>query len=189
MEQTQNELIFLTVGNDRQKTLYEKLLSNSAVCRDSEIIVVSDGDSGRIGSGGAVLRILSEYYTPEAKLLIINSGGFSKRCINYAIRGKAFTDIIYNKKITTLFDAIIDKAQALMSRFSSGALVCCGDILVDTDNIDIAFDSNIGFCAKSNSTIGSRHGVMFGNTYGEMTHFLHKAPEAVLNKFCENNNY
>ncbi len=189
MEQTQNELIFLTVGNDRQKALYEKLLSNSAVCRDSEIIVVSDGDSGRIGSGGAVLRILSEYYTPEAKLLIINSGGFSKRCINYAIRGKAFTDIIYNKKITTLFDAIIDKAQALMSRFSSGALVCCGDILVDTDNIDIAFDSNIGFCAKSNSTIGSRHGVMFGNTYGEMTHFLHKAPEAVLNKFCENNNY
>lgn len=189
MKQNRNELIFLTVGNNRQKALYEKLLSNSAMCRDSNVIVISDGDSGRIGSGGAVLNIIAEYFTPETKLLIINSGGFSKRCINYAIRGKAFTDIVYNHEITTLFDAIIDKAKTLMSRFSSGALVCCGDILVDTDNSDIVFDNNIGFCAKSNSTVGSRHGVMFGNASGEMTHFLHKAPASVLDKFCENNNY
>lgn len=189
MKQNQNELIFLTVGNSRQKALYEKLLSNSALCRDSNIIVVSDSDSKRIGSGGAVFSIISEYFSPDKKLLIINSGGFSKRCINYAVRGKAFTDIIYNGKATTLFEAIIDKSASLMSKFSSGALVCCGDIFVNTDDTEIFFDTNIGFCAESNSTVGSRHGVMFSNASGIMTHFFHKAPVSVLEEFCSHNKF
>ena len=189
MKQNQNELILLTVGNNRQKALYEKLLSNSALCRCSNIIVVSDSDSVRIGSGGAVFGILSEYYSPDKKLLIINSGGFSKRCINYAIRGKALTDIIYKQKAVTLFEAIVDKASALMQSFESGALICCGDILVDTDGISVKFDNNIGFCAESNSVVGSRHGVMFGDSAGKLTHFLHKAPVAVLDDFCNKNNF
>lgn len=177
------ESVFLTVGTKKQKQLCEKLVSDFKDKYNLNIFVVADDEqSTRIGSGGAMLNILGTAYNSGNKILIINSGGFSKRAVNYAIRGKAFADIEYNGKAVSVFELLIINAKRLFDLFSSGVVVCCSDILVDTSNVKIEFDNNIGFCIRTDYETGSRHGVMFCNSENVLAEYPHKCDAAKLQK-------
>lgn len=177
------ESVFLTVGTKKQKQLCEKLVSDFKDKYNLNIFVIADDEqSTRIGSGGAMLNILGASYNSGNKILIINSGGFSKRSVNYAIRGKAFVNVEYNGKVVSLFELLIINAKRLFDSFSSGVVVCCSDILVDTSNVKTEFDNNIGFCVRADYETGSRHGVMFCNTENVLAEYPHKCDAQKLRK-------
>ena len=175
MKTNSDEKVFLTVGTKKQKELCEKFVSELEDKYKLDIFIVSDDDSNvRIGSGGAVLNILGKNYSQNEKMLIVNSGGFSKRSVNYAVRGKAFANVSFNGQTVSVFELLIINAKRLFGFFESGAVVCCSDILVDTRNVDIALDNNIGFCVRADFETGSRHGVMFCGDDNILTEYPHK---------------
>ncbi len=169
------ETVFLTVGTAQQKRLCEKMISGYQEKYGVNIIVSADSEhSERIGSGGALLDIIGKYYNTVNKMLVINSGGQSKRTITGAVRGKAFADIQNDGQTITLLEHILINAKRLLALFDSGILVCCSDILINTENIDITFDNNIGFCVPADIQTATRHGVMFGNSQGLLASYPHK---------------
>ncbi len=177
--------VFLSVGTLEQKCLCERFIKENRSNYDEDIIVVVDGEDGyRMGSGGAVLRILSEYYEPGSKMAIINSGGMSKRSVNYAVKGKAFANVLYKGEEISLFELIYMNAKKLLSCFGSGALICCADIPFDASAVCENFDSNTGFCIASDFETASRHGVMFCNEDGYMSEYPHKCSVEMLKDLC-----
>lgn len=177
--------VILTVGTEQQKQLCDKLLVGMGEKLNADIVSVCDGDFGcRIGSGGAVLTVLERYYAENDKLIIVNSGGMSKRSVNYAIRGKAFADIPSGEKEVFLLERILVNAGRVLSQMKNGAVICCGDILVDTEEIRLSSSGSIGFCAEADLETGTRHGVMFPDEDGYLQHYLHKAGKSVLQSFC-----
>lgn len=177
------ESVFLTVGTKKQKQLCEKLVSDFNDKYNLNIFVIADDEQcTRIGSGGAMLNILGDAYNSGNKILIINSGGFSKRSVNYAIRGKAFANIEYSGNVVSVFELLLINAKRLFDSFSSGVVVCCSDILVDTSNVKIDFDNNIGFCIRADYETGSRHGVMFFNSGNILVEYPHKCDAEKLRK-------
>lgn len=181
--------IFLTVGSEKQKLLCEKLLLSINIKNKYLINVISDNDTSfRLGSGGAVLNVLHKYYNTGEKLLIINSGGFSKRCVNYALRGKAFTNVLFNGKICTLLELIISESEKLMQKIDSGILICCSDILVTFNTEKFPFSESFGVCIPTNANIASRHGVMLCNNENELITYLHKRSSEELKELIDTNN-
>lgn len=177
--------VILTVGNERQKKLCDKLLAGMDEKLNMDILTVSDDEFGcRIGSGGAVLKVLERFYQEKSKLIIVNSGGMSKRSVNYAVRGKAFANLSVGSDEKVLLELILSNARQILSQAKNGAIVCCSDILVDTGSVGIVLDSSVGFCAQADIETGTRHGVMFPDEKGFLSSFLHKAGKNELQSLC-----
>lgn len=178
-----NEIIFLTVGTEEQKQLCEKLIEQNKDAYDIPIIVVADNEYGcRIGSGGALLNLISQYYEKGCKIAVINSGGKSKRCVNYAVKGKVFTNIEVEGRTLPLFEMLYDSIKHLMSCFKSGVLVCCSDILVDARSFAEKLCENAGFCIRADINTATRHGVMFHNAKMLLKEYPHKCTSKELNE-------
>lgn len=184
MKTENRETVFITVGTKKQKALCEKLISDIRGKLNIDIKVVSDDDYGcRIGSGGALINIITGNYNNQ-KMLIVNSGGVSKRSINYSVRGKAFANVKYKEEVLSLLELIVINAQRLMSSIASGAVVCCSDILLETEDLNVELNDNTGFCVRADFETGSRHGVMFDDKNGKLDYYLHKYEKTELEKFC-----
>lgn len=167
--------VFLTVGNKNQKELCEKLLSTMSSIRFLDISVVSDDELGRrVGSGGAVLNILRRHYKSGDKMIIVNSGGMSKRSVNYAVRSKAFANALYKGEAVSLLELILTNAEKIIAGVNSGVLICCSDIVVRTENLEFSLTDNTGICIKTDYLTASRHGVMVCDDKTKMTDYLHK---------------
>lgn len=177
--------VFLTVGNKKQKELCEKLLATMSEIRFLDIRVVSDDDyEHRLGSGGAVLNILRRYYQSGQKMIIINSGGMSKRSINYAVRSKAFASVPYNEETISLLEFILKNSEKIVSSVSSGVLICCSDIVVRTDDFDFLLTDNTGICVEADFSTASNHGVMVCDDKFRMTDYLHKKDPSYLEEIA-----
>lgn len=178
--------VFLTVGNKKQKELCEKLLSTMPSIRFLDIRVVSDDDcERRLGSGGAVINILRHHYHSGEKMIIVNSGGMSKRSVNYAVRSKAFADVLFNGETVSLLELILMNVEKIMDSVPSGVLICCSDIVVRTENTEFAFTDNTGICMKTDFMTASRHGVMVCDDKSSMTDYLHKRDSGYLELIAE----
>lgn len=146
---------------------------------DRDIIsVINDDRFGcRIGSGGAFINMISGQYEPGRKMLIINAGGFSKRCFHYAVKGKLFGTFYDRGKKTTLFESFLTQTSAIADRIDSGAIVCCSDILLDLKDTDLggfAWEENTGFGIRSPLDVCSGHGVFIGEDRKEVKLYAHK---------------
>ncbi len=180
------ELFFFTVGTKKQKSFCEKIIAEYKENYGIDILVVADEETGcRIGSGGAMLSILSRHFQKNRKIIIINSGGQSKRTPNYSAKNKALANLSLNNEPVTLLELIIKNTKALSDRFNSGVLVACSDILVNAEKINTEFDNNIGFCAYTDLKTGSRHGVMFPNSFDILAEYPHKADIKTLKQLCD----
>lgn len=175
MIKNKSESVILTVGTTEQKKLCEKLLSGFEDAFQTEIIVVSDEDfGGRIGSGGALIGAVEKFYEPDKKMLVINSGGFSKRSINYSVRGKLFANFLIDGKEKTLLELLISNGKNLFQFMENGVVVCCSDILVCTENFSNKLRNNSGFCVRTDFETASRHGVMYRDKSGLLDIYPHK---------------
>lgn len=170
--------IVITAGTEQQKDFILKMVSEIDFLDTKKIFVVCDEQFGcRIGSGGAFINVISRFFVSEQRMLIINAGGFSKRCINYAVKSKLFCTFYYDDKITTLLESLIVQTGKIAHKIKSGAVVCCSDILIDLTGSDFSgfnFDDSIGFCIKSPIEVCSRHGVFIGENGKRVRQYAHK---------------
>ncbi len=175
MKKNRTETVILTVGTIEQKKLCEKLTAGFEKAFDTEFIIVSDEDfGGRIGSGGALTGVIENFYEPGRKMLVINSGGFSKRSVNYSVRGKLFANFLIDGKEKTLLELLVSNGRNLFPLMENGIVVCCSDILVCTEKFKNKLKNNAGFCIRADFETASRHGVMYRDKSGILDIYPHK---------------
>ncbi len=185
MKKTGTETVFLTVGTNEQKLMSEKLIGEICDNTSYDIRVVCDEDFGcRIGSGGALLNVIGNHYEKNKKLLVINSGGMSKRSINYSVRGKSFANVLIEDEVYSLFELLIKNAERVLEKISAGVVVCCSDILVDTEDLENNFVNNTGLAVETDFEAGSRHGVMLCGENKIMQEYPHKINAHLLKEKC-----
>jgi fucokinase len=166
----------------------------NALPKGVRFVVVPDLEDKRIGSGGATLNILKSLNDAfgirdfsQLKLMVLHSGGDSRRIPQYSVCGKLFAPVprlLSSGKHSTLFDELMMSFSAVPGRIPSGMLVMSGDSLmifnplqIDTQCYDAA-----GLSVKTDAYVGAEHGVYADEGDGLMSEFLHKLPEEILRR-------
>ena len=183
--------IFISVGNSGQKRIMETLLPYYEEKYNTAFFVFSDGADGtRIGSGGALLKLLNRYGVTAdfcfRKTLVILSGGFSKRAPVVSLRGKMLAPlgIATDGSPVRILDRILENASSMAEKIPSGLLVCCGDILVDPAALTDDLRESTAFCVYADLSVGERHGVMFADSAGYLRDYLQKEQVSVLSEYA-----
>lgn len=201
------DYIILTASNEAQANAYRnqinKRLEKGLLPLDTHYAVLPDPDGKRVGSGGAtfqVLRYIGEQ-EPEAqdpfkgrRILVIHSGGDSKRVPQYSASGKLFSPVpreLPDGRGSTLFDEFIIGMSAVPSRIQEGMLVLSGDVLLlfNPLQIDSQFDGAAAISIKEPVGTGKNHGVFLNDGNDYVKCFLHKQSEERLQEMGAVNTY
>lgn len=145
--------IVITAPSEKIAEVYRlqlaALKSTLSFLRNSNIYCVSDPRGFRVGSGGGTLNALdfliySEEVDPcleNEKILIIHSGGDSRRAPLYSLCGKAWTTVN-----STIEDSIIGNPLALLIKELSifcTTIQSCSLVVASSDVLlDIIFDQS-----------------------------------------------
>ncbi len=182
------DYILLTASNEAQAKAYElqihHRLSNHQIPSRTHYAVIPDLNGQRIGSGGATLSCI-KYVAEHAgsfagkKILVIHSGGDSKRVPQYSACGKLFSPVprlLPDGRRSTLFDEFMIGMSTVASRISEGMLVCSGDVLLLFNALQIDFygAGAAALSIKEPVEIGKNHGVFLNDDNGNVGSFLHK---------------
>lgn len=164
----------------------------------TRIVVLPDEEGIRVGSGGATLSVLKYIYEKEQertgkghfdklRILVIHSGGDSKRVPAYSALGKLFSPVPHklpNGKSSTLFDELLIAMASVPSRIREGMVLLSGDVLLLFNPLQIDF-SGKGAAAisfKEHVNTGKDHGVFLNGENGNVKRFLHKQTIETLNR-------
>lgn len=194
--------IVLTAANERQAASYrlqlEKRRREHRLPLGTQFEVVPDFEDKRVGSGGAtlnILRVLSEKLSVdqllEQKILVIHSGGDSKRIPQYSACGKLFGPVpraLSGGYVSTLFDELLICAQGIPTRTGSGMMVFPSDtkLLFNALQLDLLSCQAAGLSMKAPVQVGQDHGVFVQAEDSQdhrnynVSRFLHKRSEAFL---------
>lgn len=190
--------IVITASNEKQaqacREQIEYRLENQYLPSGSKYVVVSDPDGKRVGSGGATLNVLkyiAEHTEGEPfegkRILVIHSGGDSKRIPQYSACGKLFAPVprmLPNGIRSTLFDEFMIMFAGVAPRMNEGMLVISGDIvlLFNPLQVDLKNKGAAALSIKEPVEIGVDHGVFQSSDNVLVNNFLHKQSEEVLRK-------
>ncbi len=193
------DFIILTASNEAQAAGYRQEIAyrkeNGYLAQDCEYIVLPDPDGKRVGSGGATLNVLKclalEYGDGTAsifkgkRVLVIHSGGDSKRVPQYSVCGKLFSPVpreLPDGRPSTLFDEFMISMAAVARRFEEGMLVLSGDVLLlfNPLQLDFQYKGAAAISIKEPVSIGKNHGVFLNDGKGYVKRFLHKQTEDSL---------
>jgi fucokinase len=187
------DYIILTASNEDQAAAYNMQLS---VRRDRGLLppsthfaVLPDPGGARVGSGGATFNAL-KYIRAHAgcaapfdgkRILVIHSGGDSKRVPQYSVCGKLFSPVprvLPDGRRSTLFDEFIIGMSGVAGRITQGMLVCSGDALLLFNPLQIDFYGGgaMALSIKESAQTGRNHGVYLRDDQGCVGAFLHKQP-------------
>ena len=188
----------MTASNEAQAEAYREQiryrLDNGLLPTSTTYAVLPDPDGKRVGSGGAtfnVLRYLAQQNGDGAidfktkRILVIHSGGDSKRVPQYSAIGKLFSPVpreLPNGFGSTLFEEFVIAMSGVPSRIQEGMLVLSGDVLLLFNPLQIDFQ-NQGAAAvsiKEHVSTGKDHGVFLNDGRGYVEAFLHKQSEELL---------
>ena len=180
--------IIITATNNEQQRKYEleinKRKATNSFLANVRIDVLIDTDGMRIGSGGALLNALmfickEDKYWKNRKILLINSGGESKRMPHATEAGKIFVKIPrnYNNNVSTLFDELVINYSLLFKKLKPGILIASGDVITvfDYKKTNIIYEDALGFSIKTSVEIGKNHGVFIVDN-NKLVKFMHKRP-------------
>lgn len=176
--------------------------------------VLPDPEGKRVGSGGATFHVLkylaeqgigirenaaekSAEALPEhgeedlsaifrgKRILVIHSGGDSKRVPQYSVCGKLFSPVpreLPDGRASTLFDEFMISMAGVAGRIPEGMLVLSGDVLLlfNPLQIDAQFHGAAAISMKESVSVGKEHGVFLNNGSDMVGRFLHKQPEEAL---------
>ncbi len=194
--------IILTAANKRQAAAYElqieKRKAEKRLPAGTRIAIIPDYEDKRIGSGGATLNVL-RYIAEETgyeglfgqKILVIHSGGDSKRIPQYSACGKLFAPVprmLPDGMVSAVFDELLIAASGIPARVGKGMMVFPSDtlLLFNPLQLDLLSCSAAALSMKAPVTDGQEHGVFLqgeglpGRQYRKVARFLHKLPEAAL---------
>ena len=191
------DYIVLTASNEEQGKAFQKQIeyrSEKGVLPDAtKFLVIPDPDGKRIGSGGATLHVLRTLSEREGflgdfhgkRILVIHSGGDSKRVPQYSVCGKLFSPVpreLPDGRGSTLFDEFLIGMSGVPSRFKEGMLVLSVLLLFNPLQIDAQFSGAAAISMKSPAEIGKDHGVFLNDGTDHVKKFLHKQPlDTLLN--------
>ena len=167
--------IVLTASNKEQANTYEQeinsRLNKNLLPKDVKYLVIEDPEGKRVGSGGATLNVLKKIKEKETKknfddlkILVIHSGGDSKRIPQYSVCGKLFSPVqreLPDGRTSTLFDEFIIAFSAVPARMSPGMIVLSGDVLLIFNplQIDLYYLDSAAISIKAPVETGKNHGV------------------------------
>lgn len=205
MNDTALDVLVLTAANEAQARGYAAQLA--ARQRDGRLAgvrqwrVIADPGGRRVGSGGSTLWVLRQVADllgakgtagataatfDAARVLIVHSGGDSRRLVAYTAQGKVFTPLPcdvpgHGRRApampgATLFDLILADLRALPF---TGVLLAAGDVLLTFDHDAVRLDRPgvTGVAYPGPLQRGSRHGVYVADAAHAVVDFLQK-PDA-----------
>lgn len=181
----------LTASNEEQAQAYrvqiEERLRQGLLNAYTHYAVLADPDGKRVGSGGATFNVMKYIREAEGnsscfenkRILVIHSGGDSKRVPQYSACGKLFSPVprlLPNGHRSTLFDEFIISMSGVPARIKEGMLILSGDVLLlfNSLQIDFQFEGAAAISIKENALIGKNHGVFLADENGNVGNFLHK---------------
>ena len=187
------DYVVLTASNEEQADIYkseiEYRLHLKQLPARTKYLVLPDPDGKRVGSGGATLNVLKAIAEREQKddanffknlrVLVIHSGGDSKRIPQYSTCGKLFSPVprvLPNGQASTLFDEFMVTTSMIPGRMQEGMLVMSGDVLLlfNALQIDTQFNGAAAISIKEDVDTGKNHGVFLGDEKDNVKKFLHK---------------
>ena len=195
--------VIITASSDRQALVYEAELRRRAdggrIPAGVTWLVVPDVAGRRIGSGGATLnalRVLVETAGVEARsnparwwtaerVLILHSGGDSRRLPQYSPSGKLFSALPVSTpwgEASTVFDETMALSTLWVERLAAGLLVGSGDVLLTFDPaaLDWSRPGVSGVAMLQPAETAARHGVYITDEQGRIYGFLQKPSLAEL---------
>lgn len=195
--------IVLTAANERQAESYriqiEVRAEQNRLPRETEFIVIKDYNDQRVGSGGAtlnVIRVLADRIgiaeLLNKRILVIHSGGDSKRIPQYSACGKLFAPVprlLPNGRVSTIFDELIIATTDIPSRCGKGMMIFPSDteLLFNSLQLDLISCDAAGLSMKAPACVGQDHGVFLqgkecsDHRNYDVKKFLHKQSVSVLN--------
>lgn len=193
------DVLIITASNENQAKAYrmqiDERLKKGYLSKETKYLVVADPGGKRIGSGGATLNALYEvvraYGLKEEnpfegrRMLLIHSGGDSKRIPQYSAFGKLFSRVpreLPDGRYSTLFDEFIIALSGVPSRMAEGVLIASGDVLLvcNTNQMDFRKEGIVGIAIQVEKEVGTKHGVYQMDEDFKVNKFLHKLPVARL---------
>lgn len=192
------DYVILTASNEQQAIGFAKQIKERQECgllpSKTNYAVIPDLNGERIGSGGATLNVLRYIADREGtsdfskkRILVIHSGGDSKRVPQYSALGKLFSPVprkLPDGRSSTLFDEFMIGMSGVPGRIREGMLVLSGDVLLLFNPLQIDF-SGKGAAAisfKENVETGKNHGIFLLGEDGCVAEFLHKQPVCELRR-------
>ncbi len=179
------DLCVLTASDERQAAMYRAQLEGrreaGLLPRDMRFLVMADPPGPRIGSGGATLRVLSALSRdPLGRVLIIHSGGDSRRLPHCSAIGKLFARLpraLPDGRASTVFDEFLISLSGLAHELPDGVLVASGDVLLVFDHLQLALQRPgvTGVAAAAPAEMGTHHGIYVTDDNGHsLRAYLHK---------------
>ena len=194
------DFIILTASNETQAAAYraqiEARLEKDLLPRETCYAVLPDPGGKRVGSGGATFQVLryigmqfpeTENPFKNRRILVIHSGGDSKRVPQYSALGKLFSPVprrLPDGRGSTLFDEFMIGMSGVPSRIREGMLVLSGDVLLlfNPLQIDAQFNGAAAISIKESASMGTNHGVFLNDGNDNVKRFLHKQPADKLQR-------
>lgn len=190
------DYVILTASNACQAQSFEVQIEERKKAgflpHKTHFAVIPDKDGKRVGSGGATLSVIKYIAEHTGKrnfsglrILVIHSGGDSKRVPQYSSLGKLFSPVPHklpNGRASTLFDEIMIAMSSVPSRIREGMLLLSGDVLLLFNPLQIDYSGNgaAAISFKENVETGKNHGVFLNGENGQVAKFLHKQSAATL---------
>lgn len=196
--------LVLTAANARQAAAYDAQLASRsgrgalAGCRGT--FALADARDARIGSGAATVLALAEVarrilrvkrartlaglFAGE-RVLVLHSGGDSRRLPMYAVEGKLFAPVPRAARggvCAKVFDLVLDDLAALAPRDGGEVLVGAGDAVLGIARDPVRFDGAgvIGVAQRASAARAARHGVFVRGARDRVDAFLQKPGEAEM---------
>jgi fucokinase len=201
------DLCILTASDARQAEMVTRQLEMRRAAgilpTATRFLVIPDPAGLRIGSGGATLRLLAalhntapitdpaldpllEFDPAAQRILIIHSGGDSRRLPHASATGKLFTRIprvLPDGRASTIFDEFLINLSGVAESVPPGVLLVSGDVLLVFDHLQLKLHRHgvTGVSVAVDAALGTRHGV-YVNAPGspDVQTFLHKASPDLL---------
>ena len=188
------DYVILTASNEAQAEIYRQQiqyrLDHHLIPEKVHYAVLPDPDGKRVGSGGATFHAMKYVAEQEGtadpfsgkRIMIIHSGGDSKRVPQYSACGKLFSPVpreLPNGEASTLFDEFLIGMSGVAGRIKEGMLVLSGDVLLlfNPLQIDSQFHGAAAISIKEPVETGKDHGVFLSDGSGFVAKFLHKQTE------------
>ena len=186
--------VAITASSARQAERYreeiERRRKDGTIPAGVAYLAVPDPNDQRVGSGGAtleVLRVLGAQATAEwwlqQRVLIIHSGGDSRRLPQYSLSGKLFSALPLATPwggVSTVFDETLIRSTGWVERMPAGFLVGSGDVILTFDAGALRWDRPgvTGVAIRQPMDVARQHGVYVADDTGRVYSFLQKPSEA-----------
>ena len=180
------DYVILTASNAHQAESFSAQIENRKGFLPERTVfaIIPDEGGRRVGSGGATLAVLRYIRQREPdfagkRILVIHSGGDSKRVPQYSALGKIFSPVPHqlpDGRSATLFDEFLIAVSAVPVKLREGMLLLSGDVLLMFNPLLIDYPGHgaAAISFKESVETGRNHGVFLRGEDGYVKTFLHK---------------